>query len=159
MLSGHALTSLPPGLKTLDTVLNVNAEDLFVPFLPRSLIHLELRGMTTFNDSSVEFLPRGLRNLCLRHVAHGLTDLCISSLPKNLHSLHLEHNQTLTPEALLACPLPHLADVDIRANPNFTKKRVLQCAPSTLRIKGKKIHQKLMTFIHPLTHQKASKLV
>jgi hypothetical protein len=137
-LTSDAYKALPPRLTELKSVIHPNADDSFVPFLPRSLIHLTLERLTTFNDSSVPLLPSSLETLHLRHVTHGLTDECIPSLPKRLENILLEHNKSFTPEAFFAHNLPKLSSLDVRANPNFTKKKILQLAPVTLYIKAKR---------------------
>jgi hypothetical protein len=136
--SSDALKSLPPRLTELQTVLNENADDSFMPFLPRSLTDLEINRITTLSDKAFEHLPRGLVYLNMRHLSHGITDSCITFLPRGLEHLKLEHNKTFTPETFFAHGFPNLSILDLRANPNFTKKRVLPCAPFYTAVKGKK---------------------
>jgi hypothetical protein len=144
LLSSAALKSLPPHLTTLIVVLNESADDSFVQFLPRGLEQLVVRKLTALNDSSAQHLPIGLKYLELRHVAHGLTDACIPSLPKTLVNFELKSNTSLTPEAFFSCSFPHLNFVDLRSNPNFRKRRILSCSASVeLEIKGKKCLLKL----------------
>jgi hypothetical protein len=138
LFSSEALKALPPRLTHLCTVMDANADDSFVPFLPRSLTCLEISRMTTFNDSSVQHLPRGLLFLHMRQQIHGITDACIESLPRGLEQLQLEHNKELTPEAFFGRGFPNLNYLDIRGNQNFTKKRVMKCAPPYIQIKGRK---------------------
>jgi hypothetical protein len=138
LFSSEGLKVLPPGLTTLIIAVDANVDDSFIPFLPSSLIKLDISRMTTLNDTSVELLPRGLKYFHMRHLTSGITDACISSLPRWLEHIELEHDRSLSPEAFFACSFPKLAYLDIRRNPNFTKSRVLPRAPRTLHIKGRK---------------------
>jgi hypothetical protein len=137
-IDSTGLKSLPPNLTYLQAAISPSSDDSFVPFLPKSLKTLSIERLQVFSDVIVPHLPRKLSHLHLRHVMHGLTDAGISALPRSLGRLELEHNKTWTPEAFFAHDLPYLTYLDIRANPNFTKSRVLALAPATLDIKGKK---------------------
>jgi hypothetical protein len=132
------LKSLPPWLVTLCTPLSPDSDDSFVPFLPRGLTTLKLERIRTFSDSMVKHLPRGLFSLQMRHAAYGLTDECLGDLPETLTSLMLEHNKSFTPQAFFSVPRCRLTNVDLRSNPNFTKKSILESSPPYLYIKGKK---------------------
>ena len=135
LLSGDGFKALPPYLSNLQCPVDSNSDDSFIQFLPRSLLFLRIPRLQILNDSSVRLLPRGLRTLHLRQVAHGLTDASIKDLPKTLKTLHLEHNKTWTPEAFFAHSLPKLTSLDLRANPKFTKAKVTPHISSRVKVK------------------------
>jgi hypothetical protein len=113
---------LPTALTRLSSPDDVSFSDDGIPFLPSSLLILQLEVNSRITNKNLKDLPRGLQALSLPS-NNAITDEGVKDLPRTLLQINLQQNTNLTDAAFDDWP-PFLACADFTIQSSYKPSAV-----------------------------------
>lgn len=134
-----SLCTLPRMLTSLSLSIRLTIPaDRIIPTLPRTLLHIELFSLDSFENRHASLLSPGLLSLSIRHSEH-FGDEGFAALPRTIDSIDMRLNRKLTPK-IFDFFLPALTELLIPRNRNF--RHALRSMSKLKAIRGLKIKTK-----------------